>query len=403
MRKMLWGGVFAVGAAWANQAAAVNTDGYDIPYVSGFFNYEIPDGSRDSDNGVGFQLGAGLPLSEHGAVELSLYDLSRKRNLDGRDDYQLGIFANYVHDFGLFGFDQKFLPNFKPYVLAGPGYVRDDVRGSKHDRFGVDAGGGLLFPLAIGSWDWGWAVRTEASALAHWGSDSVQGHSTLVDYHLLVGLSIPLTPLFKQHHAAAPAVPDCNVAVVNPVTGRKDCVTDSDGDGVPDNLDQCPGTPPGTQVDDKGCPVETGKDSDGDGVSDKADQCPDTPQGVRVDAKGCAVPQGLTLIVRFASDATSLPPDAAAVLDGLVKALNGQPNMRLVIEGHTDNSGGEGHNMDLSKRRAESVREYLAWKGIDRARLDAEGYDALRPIASNKTDEGKAQNRRVEFRIELQP
>src|SRR5882757_6047613 len=184
MRKILLG-FFAAGALWAQQAAAVTTDGYDIPYVTGSFVYEISDGSRDSNNGIGFNVGGGIPLTEHGAVELNYYGLSRKRDIDGNDDYQNSFFANYVYDFGMFGFDQKYLPNFKPFVLGGPGYVLDDVRGSKHNHFGLDGGAGLLFPLHVGTWDWGWAVRTEAGVVGQLDNGkSVQDQSTLWDWHL---------------------------------------------------------------------------------------------------------------------------------------------------------------------------------------------------------------------------
>jgi len=402
MRKMLWG-FFAAGALWAQQAAAVNTDGYDIPYVAGSFVYELSDSSRDSDNGLGFKVNAGWPLTEHNAVELAYHGLKRKRNIDGNDDYQNGAFVNWVHDFGLFGFNQAYLPNFKPYVLGGPGYVLDDVRGDKHNHFGLDAGGGALFPLHFGNWDWGWAVRTEAAVVGQLDNGkSVDGHTTLWDWHFTVGLQIPLTPLFKPHHAAAPSEPDCAVKVVNPVTGRQDCVADSDGDGVPDNLDQCPGTPAGTKVDEKGCPIETGKDADGDGVPDDQDQCPNTPPGVKVDAKGCAIEQTVVLQnVNFETNSAVLTGQATRVLDGIAEALKGQTNIRVEIGGHTDSTGTPTYNLVLSQQRAESVRQYLIGKGIDAGRMTTQGYGETKPVASNKTEAGKAQNRRVEFKIIL--
>jgi OOP family OmpA-OmpF porin len=401
MRKMLWG-FLAFGALWAHQAAALNTDGYDIPYVTGSFTYEISDSKRDSDNGLGFQLGAGLPLDEKSSVELSYYGLRRKRDIDGNDDYQNGVFANYVYDFGNFGFSQTWLPNFKPYVLGGPGYVLDDVRGSKHNHVGADVGGGLLFPLHVGNWDWGWAVRTEAGVIGELDrGQSVQGHGeALVDYHFTIGLQIPLTPLFKPHSAATEN--GCTVSVVNLLTGRRDCNLDSDGDGVPDSLDECPGTPVGSQVDAKGCPVAKGNDADGDGVPDDVDQCPNTPPNVKVDAKGCAIEQTVILQdVNFETNSAVLTGQAAKVLDGIGAALQGQTNIRVEIGGHTDDTGQPTYNLVLSQQRAESVRQYLIGKGVDATRMSTQGYGELKPIASNKTEEGRAQNRRVEFKIIL--
>jgi outer membrane protein OmpA-like peptidoglycan-associated protein len=398
---MLWG-FLALGALWAHQAAALNTDGYDIPYATGSFLYEISDSARNSDNGVGFGVGGGLPLNDHTSIELGYYGLSRSRNVDGKDDYQNGVFANYVYDFGTFGFNQAYLPNFKPYVLGGPGYVLDDTRGSKHNHVGADVGGGLLFPLHVGNWDWGWAVRTEFGVVG----DLDRGHSAdgggdvLVDYHMSIGLQIPLTPLFPQHHAKSDD--GCSMSVVNLLTGRRDCNLDSDGDGVPDSADECPGTPIGTQVDAKGCPVAKGNDSDGDGVPDDVDQCPNTPPGVKVDAKGCAIEQTVVLQdVNFETASAVLTGQATKVLDGIAAALRGQPNIRVEIGGHTDDTGQPTYNLVLSQQRAESVRQYLIGKGIDAARMSTQGYGELKPIASNKTEEGRAQNRRVEFKIIL--
>ena len=402
MRKLHWG-LLAVAVLWAHQAAAVGTDGYGIPYVTGVLNYEIPDGVRDSDDGLGYKLGAGLPITEHMAAELSFYDLKRKRNIDGLDDYQLGVLANFVYDFGLYGFHFRYVPDFKPYLLAGPGYVRDDVRGFKHNHVGIDAGAGLLIPLHFGDWNWGWAIRTEASAVSQLDrGESVQGETFLTDFHLMIGLEIPLTPFFGEHHSTKIEMPECSLAVVDPVSGRKDCVTDSDGDGVPDNIDECPGTPPDTKVDEKGCPISAGADADGDGVADDVDQCPDTPAGAKVDAKGCAIEQVLAAqTIHFASDSTAVSAEGGALLDAMVRALNGQPNMHLLIEGYTDASGSERQNRSLSERRAQAVREYMVWKGIDPDRLKAKGYDDTRPVASNRTEEGKAANRRVELTVQL--
>jgi outer membrane protein OmpA-like peptidoglycan-associated protein len=410
MRKMLLG-LFVAGALWAQQAAAVNRDGYDIPYLGGSLLYELSDGVRDSQNGFGLQLNGGMPLSDHTAAELNFYGLHRKRDIDGQDDYQNGLFANYVHDFGLFGFDRNLLPNFTPYVLGGPGYVVDDVRGTKHKHFGLDGGGGALIPLAIGGWDWGWAVRTEAGLVGQYDRGaSVPGHATLWDWHITVGLQIPLTPFFRAHHEA-PAAPDCKLAVVNPVTGRRDCLQDSDGDGVPDSLDECPNTPPGTRVDERGCPVSSVRartagasvDSDHDGVPDGIDRCPNTPPGVKVDKKGCVVAQ--TAVVQdlnFETNSAALTGRADSVLDGFVVALQVQANMHLEIDGHTDSSGSRSSNQALSQRRAESVRQYLIGRGVDPHRLTAQGFGGSMPMVSNNTEQGRAINRRVEFKIALQ-
>lgn len=186
------------------------------------------------------------------------------------------------------------------------------------------------------------------------------------------------------------------------------CPPDSDHDGVPDSTDRCAGTPAGERVDANGCPV----DLDGDGVPNDRDRCPDTPRGVRVDANGCEIvvppppPPMLperqkTLVlsgVNFEVDSAQLVGASAAVLDRVAASMREVPDAKVRVEGHTDSSGSAAHNLDLSRRRADAVLNYLVRAGIDRARLSGEGFGESRPVASNETREGKAMNRRVELR-----
>jgi OOP family OmpA-OmpF porin len=170
----------------------------------------------------------------------------------------------------------------------------------------------------------------------------------------------------------------------------KGCPPDSDADGVTDDVDACADTPPGTQVDAKGCPL----DSDGDRVSDAADKCPNTPAGVEVDADGCGVLVG----VNFETGKAVLTPESAAILDKVVQSLVARDSVRVEIVGHTDNTGSLSVNRRLSKARAEAVRKYLIAHGVSEDRLTARGAGPDEPLASNDTEEGRAQNRRVELR-----
>ena len=178
-------------------------------------------------------------------------------------------------------------------------------------------------------------------------------------------------------------------------------VTDKDGDGVPDDQDKCP-TVAGER-ENAGCPDV---DTDGDGIFDRFDKCPDK---FGAPPEGC--PKIYTLVevkkerieikqqVHFATAKYRVLPDSFPLLNQVVQVLNDFPKMRVSIEGHTDNVGGEASNMRLSQRRAEAVRDYLVAKGISPDRLEATGFGPTKPIASNKTVKGKGKNRRTEFRV----
>jgi len=172
------------------------------------------------------------------------------------------------------------------------------------------------------------------------------------------------------------------------------CPLDSDGDGVDDYLDQCPNTPAGVAVDEVGCPL----DSDGDGVPDHLDQCPGTPAGTEVDEVGCPVPQVLIESIHFDFDSATVKPISRAVLDArALRALRANPSLRLRIEGHTDSVGTDRYNQGLSERRAQAVKDYLVSQGINPNRLETVGYGESRPVDSNEAAAGRANNRRVEF------
>lgn len=170
------------------------------------------------------------------------------------------------------------------------------------------------------------------------------------------------------------------------------CPLDTDGDGVPDYKDECPGTPAGVEVNASGCPL----DSDGDGVPDYMDQCPNTPAGAEVNALGCEADVVLQ-DVNFEFDSAKLTPGAERILDGVAQKLSANENVRVRLEGHTDSIGSDSYNKDLSQRRANSVKDYLTSQGIAASRMQAIGYGEEQPIATNETAAGRAQNRRVEL------
>ena len=195
----------------------------------------------------------------------------------------------------------------------------------------------------------------------------------------------------------------CPSTPAGAVVDADGCPLDGDGDGVPDGLDRCPDTAPGVRVDPRGC----SKDTDQDGVPDGIDQCPDTPAGTKVDATGCPEvaklfeeeKQELVLEgVEFETNSATLRPVSQAVLNRVAESMRAWPEVRVEIGGHTDSRGSDAHNLDLSRRRAESVREYLVAAGVAPSQLATQGYGESAPIADNATEDGRNRNRRVELK-----
>jgi OOP family OmpA-OmpF porin len=103
--------------------------------------------------------------------------------------------------------------------------------------------------------------------------------------------------------------------------------------------------------------------------------------------------------VLFDFDKTNIKPEAAAILDRLVAFMNENKDKRVALSGHTDSIGTEKYNQGLSERRAASVKNYLVKKGVDTSRVTSQGFGESKPIADNKTKEGRAKNRRVEIKV----
>ena len=183
------------------------------------------------------------------------------------------------------------------------------------------------------------------------------------------------------------------------------CPRDSDSDGVLDATDRCANTPAGTAVDANGCPLPP-PDADNDGVADRDDRCANTPAGTRVDARGCQLlfdtSAGRTALVlqgvTFTTGSATLAPTSYPVLDRVAESLVANAEVRVEVQGHTDNSGAIATNRRLSQSRANSVRNYLISKGVAADRLTAVGYGPDQPKAANTTAAGRAENRRVELK-----
>jgi OOP family OmpA-OmpF porin len=211
---------------------------------------------------------------------------------------------------------------------------------------------------------------------------------------------------------------------------------DADRDGIPDNSDPCPteaedGNPPdekdgcpnkdldkdGIEIPVDLCPDQPGiapdgcppKDTDGDGFMDPEDRCPKDPETKNnfEDQDGCPdeVPEvvkkftGVIKGIQFDSGKAKIRSTSFPLLDDAVGVLKQYPGLRIRISGHTDNKGKKAKNMKLSEDRANAVKDYMTSKGVESSRVETRGVGPDEPIADNKTNAGRTQNRRIEFEL----
>ena len=208
-----------------------------------------------------------------------------------------------------------------------------------------------------------------------------------------------------------------NKAETNPraadADGCPDVTVDTDGDGIEDQADKCPQEREDNDdwADDDGCPEW---DNDKDGFKDDADACPFQAEVINgVDDQDGCPDQTPTAKVRVTADKIEIlekvyfetgkdiiKPQSYGILDQVAAVMKSRADLKTVqVEGHTDNQGPDPKNLKLSQKRAEAVRSYLIREGVAPDRLQAKGFGETLPIDTNGTEPGRANNRRVEFRI----
>lgn len=334
------------------RAADVNSGpGFEISVGGGYLD---PDNDRNLDGGVIGTVGLGYRFGTHWGTEFT-YGRSSPDGSGNASDadvnhYRLDLVYNFLNG------------RWQPYVSAGAAVTDYHYnRSNDNGDYQGSVGAGLKFFMTPSLF-----LRGDARALPGEGSRTDAVYTFSVGY------------LFGQPAATVPAV------------------VDSDGDGVPDREDRCPGTPSGAPVDKHGCAL----DSDGDGVPDYLDECPDTKPGARVDDHGCYLilekQVSFRLHIRFPFNSAAIPDSYRAEVAKLAAFLKEYPQTNATVEGHTDSAGQAAYNQKLSQRRAQAVVDMLVDDfGINRRRLAAVGYGESRPIADNGTEQGRAQNRRV--------
>jgi len=411
---------FCAVVGFTQKSIAADAAGYEEPkaYVGGSAFWYKPDSSRNMDDGWGSRAFIGTRLNSGLMFEANAFGLQGERDIGSGKDSAWGVGGDFLFPFTTGG--------FQPFLLAGGGFIDEKVNGDTEGAGFANAGVGFFVPLMDNL-----KLRTEGRYVAVFNDHGAsKGDDPLYDLQVGLGLQADIGKR-KPLDADGDGVVDPNDACPNTPAGvtvdSRGCPLDADGDGVPDYLDKCPNTPRGAPVNAQGCPVDSDGDgvadyldkcpntprgatvdasgcpldSDGDGVPDYLDKCPNTPRGLKVDATGC-VREAQTIVlqnVNFEFNKATLTADSQTVLNDVATGLKSDPNMTVELAGHTDSKGSDAYNKKLSQSRANSVKAYLVSQGVPSSRLVAKGYGEAKPVATNETEDGRAQNRRVEFRV----
>ena len=379
-------------------------------YFSVMGSYIDDDKDRNIEDDInGGQFGFGMAINEVLNIE-GYFSAATPRDVNKQQHFGLGVDLQRVF---------RRAERFSPYLHAGVGYLKIEPQGAKDaDGSMYSIGAGFLLDM----FDSNISLRGEYRHRMETASAD-----NMNDSLFSLGLHVPFgagSPKFvdSDGDGVADGMDRCPNTPAGASVDSYGCELDSDGDGVKDSMDKCPGTPRGVSVNADGCPLDSDGDgvtddkdkcpgtprgakvdadgceldSDGDGVVDRLDECPGTPKGTPVDKRGCEIKGDYVLKgVNFESNSDRLRPGASAILDDVVETLLKYPEITFEIQGHTDSDGSAEYNEGLSARRAQTVNDYLATKGVAEDRMTTRGYGESQPIADNGTSAGKAQNRRV--------
>ncbi len=368
-------------AAFANSPATAEESGWYIGGNAGLAKANIDDeriavdlqdmgltttSLRKDDDHFGYKLFTGYQFGRFFAMEGGFFDLGNfdyaavtlpagtlREEIKVRGvNVDLLLLLPLTEKFSLFGRGGgNYAESKVSFAGTGAAVVLDPEREKRDKNYKFGVGFQYFFTPSLG-------MRAEAE---RYRIDDAVGNRGDIDLY-----SAGLLYRFGQHAPAAmpePAPPPPSPASVPP---PPEPPGDSDNDGATDDLDKCPGTPPGVAVDPNGCPL-----------------------------KGLIILEGVT----FEYNSAMLTADSRITLDTLAAALVKYSRLRVELQGHTDNVGGDAYNLRLSHQRATSVRDYLVGHGVPAGRLVARGYGEAEPIDDNRTDAGRTRNRRVVLHV----
>lgn len=360
MNKKILAAALLCGLGASQAATAQDFD--DRWYLTGTVGYNFQDNDRATNDAPFGAIGFGKFISPEWSLDAELN--YQNPQFDRQDDLlwsQYGVSVDLRRHFAIEG------RGWNPYLLVGLGYQRseeefdafpnpDSPGQRKSGNFAAKVGVGVQSKLAsrVG-------VRAEVAYRTSFDDSSIAapGEDYFSDVLASVGVIIPLGP--EPTTAIGPA----------PTTPSTCADQDSDGDGVNDCDDKCPGSQAGQTIGPNGCPVP-----------------------VAIDLKG----------VNFDFNKATLRPDAVAVLTEAVGILQRYPELKAEVAGHTDLCGSDAYNQKLSERRANAVYNYLTSNGVDASRLSGPvGYGESRPLENTPQTLPQCKNernRRTELNVQ---
>lgn len=307
-------------------------------------------------------------------------------------DYTLQFSANALYEGSEFYYDSVL-----PYAYGGLGYeyVHNSRPGFDSNPY-LQLAGGIEFPL-FGSRNDDYKMIAEARWMQMMGGENGQESEATI----FIGFRFSTGAIgFSESGSSYTSYEEERYAEIDadekpkyaPELAAKERIlfSDADGDGIPDKDDKCPHTPPGTVVDEMGCP-DSAKPAAWKSYEKRVQPAKKSVTFKPLPRKR----KRMTLL--FESDATDITPKGREQIRQLVQELNRRGYKYITVEGYTDNSGTMAQNVALSKKRAEKVKALMIQYGIDAQKITAVGKGALNPIADNDVPEGRALNRRIEI------
>jgi len=327
--------LFSLAALASLAFAAPTAYNYEVtPTIGGV----LPEGNLDLKDQLTYGLRFGINLDNNPISQVE-FGYDRSDNVDYKDgrtdntDFNR-YYANLVKEY-------KVTPEAALYALVGIGY--EDLSNEQlqnRDSMFAQYGGGVKY----------WV--TDSFALKAEVRHAIKAHGGDNNMFYSLGFTIPFDA--KSAPVAAKAAP-----VAAPVAA-----------------------------------TVAPKDSDGDGIYDDKDKCANTPKGTVVDADGCT--KVIRLHVKFDFDKSTVKPEFIPEIQKVADFMKQNPGYSVVLEGHTDSKGSDAYNQKLSDRRAKAIAKALADLGIPNAKITTEAFGESKPIATNDTDAGRAENRRVD-------